>query len=92
MTGPLPSSPGVVKLTGPCLRRILEDMGVGPGWIPSARIYGWYVSMCEEDDLVPVSTKQFGMSLRELGHTSSTRRVDGRLARGWFIKMKAFRA
>lgn len=79
------------ELNAENLQLLMEDMGVGPGWHPSARLYRWYEGMCQEGGLTPVSAKRFGMVLRELGHTQRSAREDGRLVRGWFIKAKALR-
>lgn len=81
----------LADLTPDNLRRVLEDMGQGPGWYTSAALYDWYASMCTEDDLEPVTKRMFGGVLRGMGYRSATRRVDGKHARCWFITRRALR-
>lgn len=69
----------------------MEDVGTGPGWYPSADLYRWYVGMCEEDGLEPVTQRKFGAVLRELKYKSAIRRVDDKHARCWFISNRALR-
>ena len=81
----------LADLTPENLRRLMEDMGTGPGWYPSADLYRWYVGMCREDGLEPVTQRKFGAVLRDLEYKSATRRVDGKHARCWFISNRALR-
>lgn len=81
----------LADLTPENLRRVLEDMGGGPGWYTSSDLYRWYVSMCAEDDLEPVTQRKFGAVLKELGYRNATRRVDGVHRRSWFITRRALR-
>lgn len=89
MTGLLPTGPA--GLTPENLQRVMADMGTGPGWYASADLYRWYASMCAEDGLQPISVRKFGGALAELGYQPSSRRVEGKPARGWFISRRATR-
>lgn len=79
------------ELTPDNLRRLIEDMGTGPGWYASGPLYTWYAGMCAEAGLTPVSAKKFGMTLRELGYRPVLKRVDGKHVRGWFLHNRALR-
>jgi hypothetical protein len=81
----------LADLTPENLRRVLEDMGQGPGWYTSADLYAWYAGMCEEDDLEPVTKRMFGGVLKGMGFRNAIRRVDGKHARCWFITRRATR-
>lgn len=81
----------VADLTPENLRRVVEDMGQGPGWYASADLYRWYAGMCAEDDLNPVTKRKFGAVLKELNYRSGTRRVAGKNTRCWFISNRALR-
>jgi hypothetical protein len=81
----------LAELTAENLKRLMEDKGAGAGWYASADLYTWYVGMCEEDELAPVSAKKFGMVLRELGYRRVNQRVEGVMTRGWFISNRALR-
>jgi hypothetical protein len=82
----------VAGLTLPNLRRVVEDIGDGPGWYTSARLYEWYAGMAREDGLEPLTKKAFGLALAELGFRPSTRRFEGKRARCWFISGRAWRS
>jgi hypothetical protein len=81
----------VAEVTPECLRLILQDMGAGAGWQASGALYRWYVMMCEEDNLAPVSAKAFGMALRAMGYVPKHQRVDGKITRGWKLTRRAER-
>jgi Cdc6-like AAA superfamily ATPase len=81
----------LADLTPENLRRLMEDIGRGPGWYASADLYRWYVGMCEEDKLEPVTQRKFGGVLRELKYRSAVRRVDGKHTRCWYISNRALR-
>lgn len=87
----VPGARPLAPLNAENLRRIMEDKGTGPGWYPSAELYSWYVGLCDEAQMKPVRKASFGEALKILGYESSTRRVDGKLARGWFISRRALR-
>jgi hypothetical protein len=80
----------IADLTPENLRTIVEDIG-GPGWYTSAALYAWYVGMCQEEKLEPVTHRKFGGVLRELGYKTSIRRVAGKHSRCWFITRRALR-
>lgn len=81
----------LADLTPENLKRLIEDMDRGPGWYASGDLYRWYVGMCQEDDLEPVTHRKFGAVLRDLGYRSDIRRVDGKHTRSWFISKRALR-
>jgi hypothetical protein len=81
----------LADLTPESLRILMEDMGAEPGWYSSADLYTWYVGMCAEDELEPVTQRMFGGTLRSLGYRSAIRRVGGKHARCWFITRRALR-
>jgi hypothetical protein len=81
----------VAGLTQANLRAVVEDMGRGPGWYPSAELYDWYAAMAREAGLIPVTQNAFGRSLTELGYRASLRRFEGALARCRFISARTFR-
>jgi phage/plasmid-associated DNA primase len=80
----------IAELTPENLKTLVEDIG-GPGWYPAGDLYRWYVGMCREDGLEPVSKKKFGMVLKAMGYQTKTRRVAGQNARCWLITRRAVR-
>jgi hypothetical protein len=88
---PLPVTAAPVALTAECLKTLLEDMGAQPGWHESGQLYRWYVGLCEQDGLPPVSAKAFGTSLKRLGYAPARRRFGGQIARCWFLTRRALR-
>lgn len=90
-TGLRPQIRPIADLTPDNLRRVLEDMGTGPGWYTSAALYNWYSSMAKEDGMNPVSKKMFGTVLGSLGYQRAIKYVEGKTARSWFITRRAIR-
>lgn len=80
----------IAELTPENLKTLVEDIG-GPGWYAAGDLYRWYVGMCREDDLEPVTKKKFGTVLKAMGYQSKVRRVAGQNARCWFITRRAVR-
>ena len=81
----------IADLTPENLKILVDDMGAEPGWYTSASLYGWYLGMCKEAGLEPVTQKKFGMVLRELGYRTQVRRTDGTTARCWYLTRRAAR-
>jgi hypothetical protein len=70
---------------------LVMDMGLEPGsWVSCASLYRWYVGMCREEDLEPLSQNAFGRAMTALGYRSSPRRVDDKVVRCRFMSGKAF--
>lgn len=80
----------LADLTPENLKELINDIG-GPGVYPASDLYIWYVGMCKEDDLEPVTKHMFGVTLRKLGYQSVVRRVCGEPARCWVISKRAVR-
>ena len=80
----------LADITPENLKELINDIG-GPGTYPSADLYRWYVGMCREDDLEPVTKRMFGGALRQLGYRSVVRRVCGQPVRCWVISNRAVR-
>lgn len=76
----------LADLTSENLKAILADMGAGPGWYASRDLYDWYVQMCREAGLAPVTKRMFGGSLAKLGYRRGLRRTPGGGAvRSWLL-------
>ena len=86
-----PTSP-VAGLDATNLRKVLEDMGRGPGWYTSAELHTWYASMARDAGLEAMTRNAFGRALTELGFRASIRRRDRKLTRVWFMSARAWRA
>jgi hypothetical protein len=75
-------------LTAERLREVIGDIGTGAGWYVSGDLYRWYLSVCQEDGVLPVTHNAFGRALRSFGCRSEMRRVSGELCRCWFVPKK----
>jgi hypothetical protein len=70
---------------------LVADMGLEPGtWVPCADLYRWYVGMCREENLEPLSQNGFGRAITALGYRAHPRRVGGKVVRCRFMSGKAF--